>query len=635
MNENETILSAYSFLAALTENQNDLYNHVYTPICKRAISLYSLKGNSHGTSEDIQAIIKQEYGIDVPILVVRKLTRAVEASMSKSQRKDAKFRLYEDGNTFEIGKYDFTDLERKYKRGERQARAIQLAFEEYLKLEEISTENVPSFTGFLNKNKKRLASFFKGKADLNDESPENTYFYHVKFLEHISMSSHELYEIAENLYLGSIVASFLESGMDLDTKFSSGETYFLDTPIILRALGLQKEEETKPVNELLNLIRKTRGEIRVLSITIDEVHGVINSAIDNYNSNVPTSTINEACVRAGKNKTHLINLNGKLEEKITQDLQVKVEPFPNALREKFQNSPDIKYLKEERARKGSAIHDVLAYLYVRNLRGGVIHSYQKAKIWFLTTNAKLLGFNVRSLPQHVISEIVLPDALTSLLWLKNPNQLTGDLKSIGLTELIANTLSEEIPSKELISEFSNSIQQFHYVSEEDYRILLGSVAHQSAKKIGHFNELVTNDKQSATVELYRMIERERSRRASDQTRVKEAQRSERLTKEKNLALSTRLAEIEDQLNSATAEANKQKTQLEELSENQKRHGKYWRRLIVWLIVFIVLGTITFFGIKFFTRIPTYQQIITIFLATSAIWGCGSFIINLIKFIKGK
>lgn len=128
MDQNENILSAYSFLAALTENQNDLYNHVYVPICKRALSLYSLQGKTHGVLENIQSIILNEYGIDVPILVVKKLVRAVEASMSRSQKKATNFKVFEDGNSFAIGKYDFTDLETKYKHGERRARALQLAF---------------------------------------------------------------------------------------------------------------------------------------------------------------------------------------------------------------------------------------------------------------------------------------------------------------------------------------------------------------------------------------------------------------------------------------------------------------------------------------------------------------------------
>ncbi len=63
-NLQDTQLSSYCFLAALTENQNDLYNHVFVPICKRALSLYSLRGATSGTAQDIQEIIKEEYGID-------------------------------------------------------------------------------------------------------------------------------------------------------------------------------------------------------------------------------------------------------------------------------------------------------------------------------------------------------------------------------------------------------------------------------------------------------------------------------------------------------------------------------------------------------------------------------------------
>lgn len=459
-------------------------------------------------------------------------------------------------------------------------------FEQYLQSEGIAINNVPSFTDFLNKNKRKLASFFKGKKDVNREPAENNYFHHVKFLEHISISNHDLYEIAENLYLGSIVASFLEADFDLAAKFISGEIYYLDTSIILRALDLQKEEETKAILELLDLIRKTGGEIKVLSITIDEVHGVINSALDQYNNVTPTSTINEACLRPGKNKTYLINLNGKLEEHVAKELQVKVESLPLAFKQKFQNSPDIQGLKEERARKGSAIHDVFAYLFVRDKRGGMIQSYQKAKAWFLTTNARLLAFNLRSLPLNVISEIVLPDALISLLWLKNPNQFVGELKSIGLTELMANTLAEEIASKELISEFSISIKQFEKISKEDYYILLGSVAHQSAKKLEHFNELVIADKASASVEVYRMIEKERSRRNTDQSKIREVQRNEKLVIDANQALNQKLSGIEKQLNDTLSIANEQKTLLEQLSENQKKQQKHFKKFILGLIVFI-------------------------------------------------
>ena len=41
MSNNTTILTGYSFLAALNETGADMYNAVYVPMCKRAVSLYA------------------------------------------------------------------------------------------------------------------------------------------------------------------------------------------------------------------------------------------------------------------------------------------------------------------------------------------------------------------------------------------------------------------------------------------------------------------------------------------------------------------------------------------------------------------------------------------------------------------
>ena len=87
---NDNVLTSYSFLAALSENETDIYKTVYLPLFKRAISSYAAKKSSkvsnsiQGTDIDIQSIILEEYGIEVPILIVRKLIKAVGTSLSKN-----------------------------------------------------------------------------------------------------------------------------------------------------------------------------------------------------------------------------------------------------------------------------------------------------------------------------------------------------------------------------------------------------------------------------------------------------------------------------------------------------------------------------------------------------------------------
>ena len=496
---------------------------------------------------------------------------------------------FEYGDSFQLAQYSFTDLEAKYKKGLRDTSKLELAFTNYLSTEQIDATKLPAFTDFLDKNKRQIASFFKGNGAIKKSDIEETYIYHVQFLEYLDTSNDELFKIAEQLYLGTIVAGFLESGIDLETNFVSNEVYYLDTPLILRALNLQKEEETEPALELLNLIRSTGGTIKVLSITLNELSDVISNAVDSYNNKQPITTINDACLRL----------------------------------EKFEKSPDVKALKETRKRKGNAFHDVAAYLFVREQRGATISSFQKGKYWFVTTNYDLLLFNKEHAPVKGITEIALPDALTSMLWLKDPAKLASQVKKAGLRELMATTLNEEIASKELIGEFEAAISSLDGVSEEDYHILLESVACQSAKKIANFNELVAQDKNLAKQQAISIVEKEKTRKVKQAQKIKEAQDAQKQEADNNAVLSQRIKALEDY-------QNQSKTEIEKLSMLLKKQKKTMLKAAIGLTIAIILGCFAFWGFTNFSTI--LSRIINVILSGGGLWGLGSFLINLHKSI---
>lgn len=623
MANSQDTLTNYCFLAALTENQNDLYNHVYVPICKRALSLYSLRGATQGTAQDIQEIIKQEYGIDVPIIIVRKLIVSVLSSLSKRKKTEFGAQSFEHGDSFQLTQYSFTDLETKYKKGLRDASKLERSFNDYLSSEQIDSAKLPTFTDFLDRNKRQIASFFRGNGSIRRDDIEQTYIYHVQFLEYLDTCNDELFQIAEQLYLGTIVAGFLESGIDLETKFESNEIYYLDTPLILRALDLQKEEETRPALELLDLIRSTGGTIKVLSVTLNELSDVISNAADSYNSKQPITTINDACLRLGKNKVWLINIGAKIEDYVCQNLRISKENIITTLLEKFEKSPDVKALKDTRKRKGNAFHDVAAYLFVREQRGTTISSFQKGKYWFVTTNYDLLMFNKEHAPVKGVTEIALPDALTSMLWLKDPAKLTSQVKKVGLRELMATTLNEEIASKELIGEFEAAISSLDGVSEEDYHILLESVACQSAKKIANFNELVAQDKNLAKQQAISIVEKEKTRKAKQALKIKEAQDAQKQEADNTAVLSQRIKTLEDN-------HIQSQTEIEKLSLQLKTYRKNIRRAAIGLAIAIILGCLAFWGFKNFSTI--LSRIINVILSGGGLWGFGSFLINLYKSI---
>lgn len=635
---NDNVLTSYSFLAALSENETDIYKTVYLPLFKRAISSYAAKKSSkesnsiQGTDIDIQSIILEEYGIEVPILIVRKLIKAVGTSLSKKERNIFKFDTFEDGKAFQFTNYNYFSTEEIYDRERRNAQALQQAFEDYLKSENLSEKNIPSFSQFIDKNKCNLSSFFSGKNCLIHDV-EGSFMAHVNFLQHIEGGYHYLYQTAERIYLGSVIASFLETGVDLESKIDDNIIYYLDTQIVLEALDLQKAEDTLPTQELLKLIRATGGKIRLLDITINEIHKIIELAINNYSKSHPTTTVNEACVRIGKNKTWLISINGKLESFIKAELQVDIDGILETKMNLYSRSEDVNLLKQTRIHKSTAIHDVAAYLHVRDRREGNIRLFQKAKYWFVTANKKLADFNISRKTNGFVNETIMPEELTSLLFLKNPQKLAKKVSQIGLNELIAQTLSEEYASKELINEIDIAIKESADLSAEDYNILFSSIALQSTNKIQKLLEEIS-DKRKFNESIHNLIEKERTKQAkSKEEKIQRQKQFEEVNHEK-LSLEEKLKNLEAKLSQGEKERKEQQERIRKIEEQQaesllkrkKAQRSFWLalgELILSAVIFLV-------ALYYPTLFSGMKDFIKGIASLGGVWGLISLIINICK-----
>lgn len=635
---NDNVLTSYSFLAALSENETDIYKTVYLPLFKRAISSYAAKKSSkesnsiQGTDIDIQSIILEEYGIEVPILIVRKLIKAVGTSLSKKERNIFKFDTFEDGKAFQFTNYNYFSTEEIYDRERRNAQALQQAFEDYLKSENLSEKNIPSFSQFIDKNKCNLSSFFSGKNCLIHDV-EGSFMAHVNFLQHIEGGYHYLYQTAERIYLGSVIASFLETGVDLESKIDDNIIYYLDTQIVLEALDLQKAEDTLPTQELLKLIRATGGKIRLLDITINEIHKIIELAINNYSKSHPTTTVNEACVRIGKNKTWLISINGKLESFIKAELQVDIDGILEKKMNLYSRSEDVNLLKQTRIHKSTAIHDVAAYLHVRDRREGNIRLFQKAKYWFVTANKKLADFNISRKTNGFVNETIMPEELTSLLFLKNPQKLAKKVSQIGLNELIAQTLSEEYASKELINEIDIAIKESADLSAEDYNILFSSIALQSTNKIQKLLEEIS-DKRKFNESIHNLIEKERTKQAkSKEEKIQKQKQFEEVNHEK-LSLEEKLKNLEAKLSQGEKERKEQQERIRKIEEQQaesllkrkKAQRSFWLALgglILSAVIFLV-------ALYYPTLFSGMKDFIKGIASLGGVWGLISLIINICK-----
>lgn len=219
-----------------------------------------------------------------------------------------------------LNHFQFSAIEDSYDAEKRKSNALQQAFEIFAKDQGEDPNNIPTFSDFINKNKNKISSFLSGRVSDVVDCSEVSFMPHVRFLQYIEQNNDNLYKATKQIFIGSVIASYLESDFDLDAKLERGTSYYLDTQIVLELLDLQRAEDAAPTKELIKLILETGGNIRLMDITLDEIKTNIENAIRNYDRNHPTTTINEACVRLGKNKTWLIALNGKLEKYITSRL---------------------------------------------------------------------------------------------------------------------------------------------------------------------------------------------------------------------------------------------------------------------------------------------------------------------------
>lgn len=600
----DKILTSYSFIASLHETGTDIYQAVYLPLSKRAMSLYAQQ-HTDGHASDIQRIIQEEYGINIPLIITQKLIKTIEKKLSKREKEKFAFRTFNDGENFQFSSYTYTSLEESYERERRQANALQEAFNVFVQSETGNiNEVIPSFTNFINQYKNELSAFLSGRSKRTEELPvEPSYLLHIKFLKYIESNNHILYKVVERIYIGVIIASYLESNLDIETKTSNKITYFLDTKIVLEALDLQNQEDNRPTLELLQLIRESGGDIRILDITLIEIQSIINAAIANYSRQNPTTTINEACIRNHKSRTWLTTLNGNLSNYLEQEFKINISSIPNADLKEFYASEDANELKQIWFRKNAAEHDVAAYLYVRQRRKQDHDKshIQQATYWFITANQRLCNFNITKKEHGTPCEIIMPQDLTSLLFLQNPLRNKCKVSSIGLGELIAQTISEEYPSRDLINEFDSVIKDGNNISHEDYTILLTAVSQESTKKI----QTLLDNRENQEVfnsEIHAIITRERNKQIEQNKQKKDAlelhKQDEEKIKDLETQLNTLAESIEELQQTSKSNSDEKKDLIEELSKLKLRNWKRPRLMIlgfifaIWLCLLVLCFVVT-------------------------------------------
>lgn len=629
------LLTSYCFLATLAENNTDIYDSVYVPLCKRCLSRIAHE-KKQGSHLDVQKQFLDDYGLNVPAEIVRQLLVRINHRLSTRERNSFGFTILDKGKFFQFDHFSYGLIEETYNQIKRGANALEEAFQEYVRAQG-QEPNTP-FQDFIDANKHKLSSYFTGKS--NRVAVDEAFLLHAKFLRYIENSHHELYKAAEKSYLGSIIAAYFESGVDVEARQDSGVVYYLDTRVLFEILDLQDPESTKPAQDLLSLIKKTGGKPRVLSITINEMTEILAKELQAYSLSNPKTTIGDACKRRGLKKVALVSLHGNLTKELQDNYGISMDLVSDSFIKKNTESTDIPALMSIGYRSSNAKHDVLAYLTVREKRSTQL-LVQKIDYWFVTVNERLCSFNKRR-KDSSIPEIILSSELTSVLFLRNPKDYASAVSSKGLASLIAQTLTDEFADRDLINQFDELVHGKVEVSNEDYGLLIRYLATESTSRLySLIEDVTTKDSKAVNQQIQEIVNKTRTEIETDQQAFRELENKKAAAEEKsrnqeeiNKELEKRLAISERQIEAVAKSLESQEKENQRRDDEIKKLRAKDRRWLYVVIGIVVLAAS--FWISSINGIgECWKQILNVVKGAGGLWTFCNLILNLLSSFKKK
>lgn len=648
----DKVLTSYNLMATLNSISANLFTGVYLPLFKRALSRYGQSCNA-GKDVDIQESFKSEYGIAIPIYTVRSLLKMVEKNLSKSEQLLYDFRVFSKGKSFQFGTFTFYDIENAYQNEERNSNSLESAFAEYCK--SIDVNNELSFSSFIHKYRVNLAEFFSNtKKTKNSEEHAHEYIAHAEFLKIIEENNYQLFEIAKKTFVGSIIAAILESSIDVSTKQEDINTYYFDTQFILRALDLQDEDETAPARELLELLVNQKQDVAILSITLDEIETNIQSVIDHFNSDIEihairSGSIQHACFRKKWSQTDLQRQLDAFIRNPSDFIPVRMEKVTQDFCDRCKTSNDLIQLREKRQNKGSALHDICAFSYVRSKRGGFVRNNLKVKFWFVTANLNLIYFNNSKIENGYVSEMISPDDLTSLLWLRNPTKLDSTVAKIGINNLIAHAIHDSLPKPAVIRIIADNFKKYPSVSPEDYASAMNRLSSKSVVELTKIIDDLSGDENKSTPMIKTLIEEQnnliisvKERNESLEEKTDDLIKKHINEQDKVNLLSEKLSFIEAELSSNSCNSERLIKDLQDKitqKENEvflekNNHQMSSREKSIYkfgfftlLCIILAYGSYSIIGAEWF------RTILTSIISLGGLWSFANFCLNAYKQIK--
>ena len=210
-------------------------------------------------------------------------------------------------------------------------------------------------------------------------------------------------------------------------KSFTGVTFYLDTPVLVRRLGLEGKAKQNAASELIVLLRNLGGKVAAFSHSREELRNVIHGASAYLESPDGRGAIIQEARQVGTTRSDLILLAETADEKFSE-AGIEVEPTPGYTeRIQIDEAAFEQVLVDEvsyfntRAKEFD-VNSVRSIYVKRNRK--LIPSLEKSHAVLVTSNSAFAKaawqYGQRYAPSQAASTVITDFTLANIAWLKAP-----------------------------------------------------------------------------------------------------------------------------------------------------------------------------------------------------------------------
>lgn len=584
--KNENALYTVSMLSAMLENGTGNYLDLLTPFV-----LYSLP-NVAGSNISVDAVTEamRDFGFkDFPHKTTEKILDRLCKSADDTPVYVRSTSVNKKKKYWVATVYSNSDFNNSKQEMRRKIDGILKAMQEYFKThfyyETLDQEEI----------REKLISFFEsngltviqsvGDLKLVQKDSDSDAFEVARFVleeyEKKSLVYDDLCDVTKGFLTYKAIYYFTDDHKNsMESRFRD-VTFYLDCSLVLDALGYDTPEDEKAVKELIRLVRRNGGDVKVFRHTAEEASKLI-EAFANQLHNKNKFRL-DGLANRDFTRDILLMIASQVADTLKANVQIETVDTPSL--EDASNHINylgeteiINWLKQNRVKNGEVTYtdeerfgfDAKSLNAICMLRGGYHPSYIEHAKAMLVTQDSWLNRCLRELyGERFKSELLFSISdteLVSLLWLRDYKEVSNLPSDI----LIANAhaacrVSQEVMDRAI--QIANSMVEAGTLNL-DAALLV--TAHPDFK--GVLAERVRNNPEMLSEhEIKETINAYISQKASDQ--IESAREDERKTAQKELgsqktAFAKSEAGYEAKLEEKSAEIDRLKKQIEKEQKDQ-------------------------------------------------------------------